>query len=69
MYHDEHAPPHFHAIYQGDQAVIDIESLPASTPPGTEPCARLGQIDQNELRANWQQVENSKPLNDIDALE
>jgi len=27
MYFDDHHPPHFHAIYGGEQAVIAIDTL------------------------------------------
>ena len=27
MNYNDHAPPHFHARYGGDQAIIDIETL------------------------------------------
>ena len=27
MYFDDHLPPHFHAVYGGDEAVIGIDSL------------------------------------------
>ena len=27
MYYGDHPPPHFHAIYAGQKAVIDVESL------------------------------------------
>jgi len=27
MYYDDHPPPHFHAYYSGDVAVIAIETL------------------------------------------
>lgn len=27
MYFDDHGPPHFHAIYGGDEALVGIESL------------------------------------------
>jgi len=27
MYWDDHNPPHFHAFYAGDQALIDITNL------------------------------------------
>jgi hypothetical protein len=27
MYYGDHPPPHFHAIYGNDKAVVDIESL------------------------------------------
>ena len=27
MYFDDHSPPHFHAAYSGEEAVVDIEAL------------------------------------------
>jgi hypothetical protein len=27
MYFDDHAPPHFHAFYGGDEAVVDFSHL------------------------------------------
>ena len=27
MYFDDHGPPHFHALYGGDEALIDIDTL------------------------------------------
>ena len=27
MYFDDHSPPHFHAVYGGAEAVIEIDSL------------------------------------------
>ena len=27
MYFGDHSPPHFHAIYSGQMAIIDIETL------------------------------------------
>jgi hypothetical protein len=27
MYYGDHAPPHFHALYAGQMAIIDIETL------------------------------------------
>ena len=27
MYYDDHSPPHFHALYAGSKATIDIEKL------------------------------------------
>lgn len=27
MYFEDHSPPHFHALYAGQRAVIDIETL------------------------------------------
>jgi hypothetical protein len=27
MYYDDHSPPHFHALYQGDEAKVAIATL------------------------------------------
>ena len=27
MYYDEHLPPHFHAIYEGSEAQVGIDSI------------------------------------------
>ena len=27
MYYDDHAPPHFHAVYQGEQIMVEINTL------------------------------------------
>jgi hypothetical protein len=27
MYYSDHAPPHFHAVYQGDQIQVNIDTL------------------------------------------
>ena len=27
MFYNDHAPPHFHAIYGSDEALIDIQTL------------------------------------------
>lgn len=30
MFYNDHNPPHFHAVYQDDEAVIDIKTLEIS---------------------------------------
>lgn len=46
MYHNDHAPPHFHASYQGFEALIRISdgSVMAGSLPkkGAAHCAGLG---------------------------
>ena len=27
MYYDDHPPPHFHAVYQGEEVQVDIQTL------------------------------------------
>mgnify|MGYP006308359255 FL=1 len=73
MYWDDHNPPHFHAFYGGEQALIEIESL--SRFAGHLPPRAMGLViewanqHQGELRANWQRAREQQPLERIDPLE
>lgn len=73
MYYREHAPPHFHAIYGGEDASIRIDTLEVME-------GRLGrralnlvldwaEIHRLELMENWRAVEEHRPLNRIQPLE
>jgi hypothetical protein len=57
MYFDEHPPPHFHAAYGDDEAVILIvtgEVLEGHLPPRALRLVREWvEIHRDELRANW----------------
>ena len=72
MYHNDHAPPHFHAYYSGDMALVDINTLAAFH--GHLPPRALGlviewaSIHQKELLALWQDARNLEPLHKIDPL-
>jgi hypothetical protein len=73
MYYDEHGPPHFHVIYQGYNASIDIDALQIRA--GTLPRRALNlvldwaELHRDELRANWTLIEQGRPLNTIRPLE
>jgi hypothetical protein len=73
MFFDEHGPPHFHVAYQGYNAVIDIETLEIKE--GRLPRRALGlvldwaELHQEELRANWNLIEQGRALNNISPLE
>ena len=60
MYFGDHPPPHFHAIYGGHKAVIDIETL--ALIEGELPPRALGlviewaTIHQQELRQAFQKA-------------
>ncbi len=61
MYFSDHAPPHFHAIYAGEEAVVAIatgEVLRGSLP---ERALRLvrewAEMHRIELEANWELVQ------------
>lgn len=73
MYYNDHAPPHFHARYGGQKAVIDIETL-ALIEGNLSPRA-LGLVAEwaaryrDELRADWELARNRAPLVPIAPLE
>ena len=72
MYWRDHCPPHFHAKYQDDEAVIDIETGQVSGKMSfravrlVEEWRRL-HVDQ--LRENWHLAEQNKGLSRIEPLE
>jgi hypothetical protein len=71
MYYDEHEPPHFHASYEGMEAMFDFEgnlikgniSIRAQNLI-KEWCS----IHMRELEENWEKSKEGKPLNWIEPL-
>lgn len=75
MYHDEAhhgGRPHFHAVYGGDEATIDIESLAilaGEMPPrGGRLVVEWARVHQSELRENWARARSHQPLAPIEPL-
>ncbi|MDZ4814761.1 MAG: DUF4160 domain-containing protein [Verrucomicrobiota bacterium] len=72
MYHDDHAPPHFHADYAECKAVIDIRTLMVLQ--GNMPARALGMVTewatlhQGELLAFWDRAQSGQPLEKIPPL-
>ncbi|GAB4026741.1 DUF4160 domain-containing protein [Spirosoma gilvum] len=72
MYYDDHNPPHFHAKYGNDQALISINDL--TVIEGKLPSRALGMviewavIHQGELLANWELAKSLQPLTTIEPL-
>ncbi len=72
MYYDDHNPPHFHAEYNGNKALIDIIHIQVNK--GSLPSKQLKivlawcAIHQDELMQNWELAKNDKPLNGIAPL-
>lgn len=72
MYYDDHKPPHFHAFYGDDEALININTLAIFS--GSLPGRALGMVvewasmHKDELLHDWelakkqQQPEKIKPL-------
>ena len=73
MHTPDHAPPHFHALYSGHEALVEINGL--SIIRGTMPprARRLvlewASIHQDELMASWDRAQRSETLGKIDPLE
>ena len=72
MYFNDHAPAHFHAIYEGFQATIAIEEL--CVVEGRLPRRALelvldwAELHKAELLENWQRCRNKQPPSKIDPL-
>jgi hypothetical protein len=73
IYYDDHAPPHFHAIYSGTWAAIRIE--PVALLRGELPPRALGlvmewaRLHRRALMEDWERARRSEPLDPIPPLE
>lgn len=73
MYFNGHPPPHFHALYNGYEALINIKELRIEQ--GSLPKRALtltlewAELHQDELFENWELACQNKPLNPIKPLE
>ena len=72
MYFSDHAPPHFHAIYAGDEAVIVIatgEILRGTLPDRALRMVRQwASIHRDEPVANWERTRVPEPPTPIAPL-
>jgi len=72
MFFHEHNPPHFHARYGNDWAIIDIRNL--SVLEGRIPARALGLViewasqHRQELEKNWESASLKRPLEKIPPL-
>jgi len=73
MFFDEHAPPHFHAEYQGNKAVIDFNGNIMKGNMKSKTATRLVRewidLHLNELEEDWQLARAGKEIKKIDPLE
>ena len=73
MYYNDHAPPHFHAVYGEHQAEIAIHTLEVIE--GSLPRRVLALVlewavaHREELRTNWNAARSGEPLSRIPPLE
>jgi hypothetical protein len=66
IYFRDHPPAHFHAIYEGDEAFVSIETGEIVAGHLPKAAARLVKdwaiARRRELRENWQRAQEGKPL-------
>jgi hypothetical protein len=69
MYFDDHAPPHVHVEYQGQEALVAIEDggiVKGALPRRAHALVRQWCIDhRDELMQNWSRAQALQPLNRI----
>ena len=73
MNYNDHAPPHFHARYGGDQALVDIQTLQVLA--GRLAPRIIGLVvewalqHREELLEDWRLASQGAPLNRIAPLQ
>lgn len=73
MYFNDHGPPHFHALYSGDEALVGIDSLAVlhgRLPPRAQGLVvEWASLHQVELRNAWGLAKRLEPFGKIAPLE
>ncbi|MFC1582866.1 DUF4160 domain-containing protein [Planctomycetota bacterium] len=73
MFFDEHNPPHFHAEYQGNNAVFDFNGNMIRGDLDSKTARKLVRewvdLHIDELMENWNLARNDEGINKIDPLE
>ena len=73
MYYNDHAPPHFHAEYGGDEALYEIQTLRIYA--GNLPrrahnlVIEWADLHRSELLADWNSARLGEPLVNIKPLD
>ena len=72
IYNREHNPPHFHAVYGDDEALIEIETLALYSgklpPRQMREVLEWAEARQRELRVAWRQGQERRPMGKIEPL-
>lgn len=73
MYFDDHNPPHFHAEYGSDLALIDIQNLAVFAgrlpPRVTGLVIEWATLHRQDLLADWDRARDHQELKTITPLE
>jgi hypothetical protein len=72
VYYRDHGPPHFHALYGGDEVLVSIDDLSILegklSPRAMGLITEWATLHQKELQAVWRQARDHEPLTKIDPL-
>lgn len=72
MYYREHQPPHFHAIYGDEEALVGIDSLAVVegrlSPRAMGLVIEWASMHRDELREAWSHAQAKQPLGRIEPL-
>ena len=72
MYFRDHGPPHFHVVYSGDEAsvnILDLTILEGWLPPRARRLVlRWASLHRNELLEAWNAARREEPHGRIDPL-
>jgi hypothetical protein len=72
MFPGDHNPPHFHAIYGDDEALIEIQRLSVFagrlSPRVLGLVMEWATLHQRELLEDWNRARNRRPLERIEPL-
>jgi hypothetical protein len=73
MYYNDHAPPHFHATYAGNEATFAIDTLAIMYGDIPRRARSLvlewAQAHREELIENWNLARAGAPLVEVEPLE
>ena len=72
MYHNDHAPPHLHAEYSGDEMLVGIDTLAVIAgklpPRATGLVMEWAAEHQGDLQNAWNQARQMQPIDRIEPL-
>ena len=73
MFYGDHAPPHFHAVYQGEQVQINIETLAVMNGSMRRRALMLvlerAALHREEIRHAWEQASRNQEPSKIQPLD
>ncbi|MFQ4136658.1 DUF4160 domain-containing protein [Nodosilinea sp. PGN35] len=71
MNYNDHQPPHFHARYQNDEIVVEIETDVVEgrmSKRALRMVLEWLELHQSELLENWELARQRKALNEVEPL-